>query len=241
MATGGIFQLITNDGKQDRMLMATALLNKRLLEIERMRAQNPQIKDPTPTLVDIERTHVLFMNAHFKPFAAIGYEYNKVSVQSGQARLNSQIQFSIPQFGDFFNDMVFHVILESVSATNAAYWTAPGANPAVGDELLAYVNYPGQALCVDTQFTVNGNPLDDYTSDVLNFHQKFFITPNKTVGWNRNVGQENPKQAFLPVTDANGNAGRGAGVRVNTAVSYGPQTPQSTQPALEMFIPLLFW
>jgi hypothetical protein len=51
--------LITNDGKQDRMLMATALLNKRLLEIERMRARNPQIKDPTPTLVDIERTHIL--------------------------------------------------------------------------------------------------------------------------------------------------------------------------------------
>jgi hypothetical protein len=68
MATGGIFQLITNDGKQDRMLMATALLNKRLLEIERMRARNPQIRDPTPTLVDIERTHILFMNAHFKPF-----------------------------------------------------------------------------------------------------------------------------------------------------------------------------
>lgn len=59
MATGGIFQLITNDGKQDRMLMATALLNKRLLEIERMRSRNPQIKDPTPTLVDIERTHIL--------------------------------------------------------------------------------------------------------------------------------------------------------------------------------------
>lgn len=41
------------------MLMATALLNKRLLEIERSRAQNAQIKDPTPTLVDIERTHIL--------------------------------------------------------------------------------------------------------------------------------------------------------------------------------------
>lgn len=56
--------MITNDGKQDRMLMATALLNKRLLEIERSRAQNAQIKDPTPTLVDIERTHILFTNAH---------------------------------------------------------------------------------------------------------------------------------------------------------------------------------
>jgi hypothetical protein len=96
MATGGIFQLITNDGKQDRMLMATALLNKRLLEIERMRSRNPMIKDPTPTLVDIERTHILFMNAHFKPFAAIGYEYNRTSVQSGTARLGSSIQFSIP-------------------------------------------------------------------------------------------------------------------------------------------------
>lgn len=67
MATGGIFTLITNDGKQDRMLTATALLNKRLLDIEHMRSQNQQIQDPTPTLVDIERTHVLFMNAHFKP------------------------------------------------------------------------------------------------------------------------------------------------------------------------------
>lgn len=24
--------------------------------------------DPTPTLVDIERTHILYVNAHFKPF-----------------------------------------------------------------------------------------------------------------------------------------------------------------------------
>jgi len=56
--------------------MATKLLNQRLIDIERMRSRNPQIKDPTPTLVDIERTHILFMNAHFKPFAAIGYEYN---------------------------------------------------------------------------------------------------------------------------------------------------------------------
>lgn len=34
MATGGIFQLITNDGKQDRMLMASHLLKKRLSMIE---------------------------------------------------------------------------------------------------------------------------------------------------------------------------------------------------------------
>ena len=173
MATGGIFQLITNDGKQDRMLMATALLNKRLLEIEKMRSQNPQIKDPTPTLVDIERTHLLFMNAHFKPFCAIGYEYNRVNIQSGAARLGATgVQFSIPQFGDFFNDMVLHVVLSSVTADNASYWSDPVANPAEGSELVSYVNYLGQALLRKVSFTVNGNPLDEYDSEVVNFHQK---------------------------------------------------------------------
>ena len=37
-----------------------------------MRARQNPGGDPTPTLVDIERTHILFVNAHFKPFAAIG-------------------------------------------------------------------------------------------------------------------------------------------------------------------------
>ena len=67
----GIYQLIANTGRQDQMLMATELLNKRLKEIRRLRCKNPAIRDKTPTLVDIERTHILFMNAHFKPFKII--------------------------------------------------------------------------------------------------------------------------------------------------------------------------
>jgi len=68
MATGGIFQLITNDGKQDRMLMASELLRTRLEAITAARRGNPAIPDPTPTLLDIEKTHIMFCNAHFKPF-----------------------------------------------------------------------------------------------------------------------------------------------------------------------------
>jgi len=229
MATGGIFQLITNDGKQDRMLMATALLNKRLLEIERMRARNPQIKDPTPTLVDIERTHILFMNAHFKPFAAIGYEYNKVQVQSGAARLGAEVQYSIPQFGDFFNDMVLHIKLSAVSA----------ANTGDGDRFLAYCDFLGQRLVKRTRFQVNGNPLDEYDSDVYNMHQKFFVTPNKQVGWNRAVGQEVPMKGYVNIAET---AIVGdAGVREVRQFVDGPQTPKLDQPIIEMWIPLIFW
>ena len=106
MATGGIFQIITNDGKQDRMLMATALLHDRLATIHASKwdanktlygANFPQddVRN-LPSLLDIEKTHILFTNAHFKPFAAIGFEYNKVRPSSGTTSLGSVIQFSIP-------------------------------------------------------------------------------------------------------------------------------------------------
>jgi hypothetical protein len=68
--------------------------------------------------------------------------------------------------------MVFHIQLGAVTATNNAYWTTPVTNPAVGSELLAYVDYLGQALLQKVSFTVNGNPLDEYDDEVVNFHQK---------------------------------------------------------------------
>ncbi|NDF01561.1 MAG: hypothetical protein EB034_25345 [Verrucomicrobia bacterium] len=102
MSTGAVFKLIANDGKADRMIMATKLLNQRIKDV--MCARNAAGKaDITPTLVDLERTHILYVNAHFKPFAAIGYEYNKVRPQSGSAALGTGVTFSIPQFGDFFH------------------------------------------------------------------------------------------------------------------------------------------
>ena len=85
--------------------------------------------DPTPTLVDIERTHILFVNSHFKPFAAIGYEYNKVRANTGTPMLGGSVQFSIPQFGDFFNDMVINVTL---AATSASVGTVPAFPAFVG-------------------------------------------------------------------------------------------------------------
>jgi len=121
MSTGAVFKLIANDGKADRMIMATKLLNQRIKDV--MCARNAAGKaDITPTLVDLERTHILYVNAHFKPFAAIGYEYNKVRPQSGSAILGTGVTFSIPQFGDFFHDMVCRVRL---SAAYANSYTIP--------------------------------------------------------------------------------------------------------------------
>lgn len=99
MSTGGIYQLIANTGRQDQLIMATELLNRRLREIKRLRCKNPAIRDETPTLVDIERTHILFMNAHFKPFVAIGYEYQGIGISQGKASFGSTATYSIPRIG----------------------------------------------------------------------------------------------------------------------------------------------
>jgi hypothetical protein len=120
MSAGGVFKIICNDGKADRMILSTGLLNSRIKDI--MVARKAAGKaDFTPTLVDIERTHILYVNAHFKPYAAIGFEYNKVKPQSGSPALGNSILFSIPQFGDFFYDMVFHITLPAVQGTQVQF------------------------------------------------------------------------------------------------------------------------
>jgi len=83
MATGGIFTIITNDGKQDRMLMATALLHERLDRIcAQKRDANPGLAPDNvkvlPTLLDIEKTHILFTNAHYNHIISrMVYEVSK--------------------------------------------------------------------------------------------------------------------------------------------------------------------
>lgn len=130
MSTAGVFQLISNDGKSDRMILATKLLNERIKEIMCMRRKMGK-SDIMPTLVDIERTHILYVNAHFKPYAAIGFEYNKVRPSAGSPTLGSSITFSIPQFGDFFHDMVVRTRLGPVMGV-------AGLTPLQGTALFPY-------------------------------------------------------------------------------------------------------
>ena len=96
-------------------------------------------------------------------------------------------------------------------------------------------------------------------------HQKFKITPAKEVGWKRLVGQEVPIDAYTDLMSVAGQSAYPAGagnvsslagtavtasaaspVAVQTArklqqVVNGAQTPKAVQPALEMWVPLIFW
>jgi hypothetical protein len=231
MSSGGIFVLLTNDGKQDHMLMATNFLRQRLADIREARAAKGL--DPTPTLADIEKSHVLFMHAHFKPFAALGYEYNKVRTTAGTVTLGSDIQFSIPQFGDLFHDMCLHVVL------GAPAWS--GSTGSTTKASGAWVDYPGERLLSKVSFEVNGNPLDEYTSDAYVMHRNFHVDKSKATGWKRCMGQQVAHRAVWDrseTADANLD-----GHSYELEYFNGPQTKRDydAMQGLELFAPLLFW
>jgi hypothetical protein len=237
MATGGVFKLITNDGKADRMLMATQMLRNRLNSVRAKRRADPSLKDETPTLLDIERTHVLFTNAHFKPFVAIGYEYNKVNTGAGSVQLGSEVQFSIPQFGDFFHDMVLYVKLSAPTLTRVP-GTVPDTTPI--EHTARWCDYPGERLLQEVAFEVNGNPLDKYTADSAVMRRNIRIQPNKETGYKRCVGQQIPRDAWFTPTPGATDAVADL-AQMHLTVTDGPQTPKTTLDGLSMLIPLAFW
>lgn len=82
MSAGGVFQIVSNDGKADKMIMATDLLNMRIKEIREEKIQallaagrDPKLEDVDPTLAEISETHIIHYQSKFKPFVAIGTEY----------------------------------------------------------------------------------------------------------------------------------------------------------------------
>lgn len=157
MSSGGIFQLIANDGKADKLIFATELLNKRLADIKAAK-ESAGLEDTSPTLPEIEKTHMLFVNAHFKPFVMVSFEYNRITPTSGNLSVTnesgstSRVQFVIPQFGDFFSDMVLQVRLGEIS-DNTTYKLQ--AHPAV--------TWTVKKADGTTMFSVKENTLTDET------------------------------------------------------------------------------
>lgn len=220
MSTGGQYQLIANDGPQDILLTANELLTKRLEEIHRLRCKHPAIRDPTPTLVDVERTHLLFINSHFKPFVTIGLEYTKIGPDQGNVTFGQELIYSIPQYGDFFADMVLHFTMTGFQAT-------------AGNQCFC-ADFIGHRMVQRARFEVNQSFLDQYDYDIYNFHYNFTVTEDRKRSWLRMVGQEVPTPAYL--TQSPTDEYREVKMIVN-----GYQTPKAAHPVIDLWVPLLFW
>ena len=236
MSTGGIFTLITNDGMQDRLLMATDALSKRIKDISvqrllELRKQYPLKSDKEllnmdenwiPTLNMIERTHVCFINSTYKPFVAMGMQYNKIQSMAGSNEFGKVASFRVQTIGNFLCDSVVNVQISGFSAINPA-------------DKVRWCEYPGHRLFKNVEFVVNGNKLDTYGTDEYNAYLAYKVPINKTLGYLRSIGQEIPYVGTLvpnPIVDE---------YKEFRYFGSGAQTFKKTQPVLDLWIPLLFW
>ena len=231
MSNSSVFQLITNDGKQDKILLSTGFLSRRLQKIS-MEAKNYNKYNKnkrgfkpistTPSISDVQKTHVFHMVAHFKPFVSIGFEYQKVQQISGNKRLGGSVRFEIPQFGDFFADMVFHIQFTNFRAVD------PG-------DKVKLCDYPGHRLMERVSFEVKNNILDEYDYSTYSFYYQNNVQLNKRVGWDRAVGQEVPSIGYMTSDPLNQE------FREYKRIGSGYQTLKYEHPIIDLWIPLIFW
>jgi len=223
MSSGGSFVLITNDGKIDKLLLATSYLSQNLANITEMRRKKG-LQDPTPTISDIEKSHLLFFYNSFSPYVSLAFDYSKVT-PTGSATPGGNLTFSIPLAGDLITDAVFRVQMGEVVASRTDEFT----------EYLRYVEFLGERLFRRVELTINGNNIDNYEFDVMPTYRNFRLLDHKKYGWYKMNGQELKFDAYGDTLSGRGN------LQEVVKVVHGLQTPKQVQPAHELYIPAMFW
>lgn len=183
--------------------------------------QSLQNRSVSPTIEDIKKTHALFIESMYKPIVSVGYWYSKYS-NNTQPLLGSKIRVSVPLYGNFVADMILSIKLSSFSAVN-------------NNNKVRYCNFPGHRICKSISYSSNNNLIDTYTTEDINFYYDLYVPNSQKPGWNRCVGQDNPKKAFLTQDPLNQE------VREEKLIYDGYQTFKHTQPELEILLPLQFW
>lgn len=111
--------------------------------------------------------------------------------------------------------------------------TYASGNTAPNQDVFRYCDFPGERLVQRAKFEVNGNPLDEYTTEAYQYYRNNKVQPNKQDGYYRLVGQELPHEAHLEQQTL---------VQPNTRVAVdlydGYQTPKGEHAALDVMVPL---
>lgn len=219
MSRGAIFTLVTQDDATDKYFTAFDLLIKRLNFI---RASNKEI-----TIKDIEKSHLLYLKSRYVPYVSVTSDY--VSIPStGLLDFGSTIEFSLPNYGHFTNDIVLHIRFDGVGNKNAYI---NNNEPTSDVPLYRYCAFPGIRLLESVEFRSDSILIDTYEPEDVLSYKNFFVSTNHKTGWDRCFGQDQIQNATYNSKSFTGFLN----------YSNGYQTPKLYQDTFDMFIPLMFW
>lgn len=231
MSQPGVFRLVVRDDRFDKFFTASDYLRQRLGQIRKDREEKG-FKNPQPTFTELERSHILYLRAAYRPFVSVACEYVRVKPSGDAAVLSTaggSAQFVFPIYGHFTSDMVFHVRFKDVGTDNPTISGDPAQNPSPRYRFCAY---PGMRLFRRVAFRSDETLIDDYIRDEVSFANKFQIPSDRRAAWDRGMGQAEVKTAEW----FNNNGFTGC-----MMYKDGMQTPKFLQESQDLWIPLQFW
>jgi len=96
----------------------------------------------------------------------------------------------------------------------------------------AYCDYPGISLIEQVQFLISGNPIEQYSREEMLDYVFHELTAEKRLNFLRMLGQQDPRimSYYNPDNETN----------VQIPFFDGPQTLKYYQPALTVYVPIMF-
>lgn len=236
MSQSGIFRLVLRDERFDKFFTASDYLRQRLSQVRKKREADGHL-NPQPTFTDLEKSHILYLRAVYRPYASVACEYIRVKPSGDSAVLSPSggtAEFTFPIYGHFTSDMVFHVRFKDIGAPNPYVKSGSGPPALANPDAPRYrlCAYPGIRLFRRVSFRSDETLIDDYVSDEVSFVNKFQIPADRRVAWDRGMGQAETRTAEY--YNNNGFSG---------VLTYkeGLQTPKFHHPAQDLWVPLQFW
>jgi hypothetical protein len=227
MSQGAIFKLVLRDERFDKFFTASDYLRQRL-DAARAKRKAAGEENVQPTFVDIERSHILYIRAAYRPYVSVASEYVRVKASGdGTASIGpagGTLQFTFPIYGHFTSDMAVHLRFKAIGS-------AAAAEPTAAAPYLRYCALPGLRVFRKVELRSDQILVDEYGPDDAVAYSKFFVRADHRAGWDRCHGQQEAREAIYL---ANGFTG-------SMMYRDGPQTPKLYQESFDIIVPLQFW
>lgn len=175
-----------------------------------------------PTLLDVKKTHAVYINSVYKPFAKMAYAYNKSKDIEGTVGFDNTITFKVPFIGQWTTDMVLHAQLTGLSANS-------------GNDKVKYCDMLGHRLIEKVSLEINKMEVASYGTETMNKYFHFDLDINKRDGYLRNIGQEKIHTGWMTSNPSNDE------YRQIMQFSDGNQTYKKSHDLVDLWIPMLFW
>jgi len=227
MSQGGVLQLVIKDEKFDKFFTASDYLRKRLDRIRQKRSQTKGVANIQPTFTDIEKSHILYLHAVYRPYVAVASEYAHVKAAGDSTAAISlsggTLQFTFPVYGHFTSDMAIHARFRPVGSATAT-------EPTTETPYYRFCALPGVRMFKKVELRSDNVLIDDYTPDDVIAASKFFVGADSRPAWERCHGQQDIREATY----------FGNGYTGNLTYSDGLQTPKLFHDSFDFYIPLQF-